>query len=344
MRLQGTMMIVMGAVLTSGCSAMMQTHAPNDTTTRTLNEMKAAPPPPKTMAAKADPRDARIAELERMLAERDAELARLRSLSGNLDDANRRASDLERQLADRDRELATLRGSAGDSSKLASQLSSTQGELDLARGRISDLEKSLAAAGAGAAASRLAASDLDKSKGRVADLERQLADRDAELARLRGNLSDEMQKLTQAQRGLIRALRPEIEKGNITVDLNNERLLINLASSMLFGSGEDQLKPAGVDALKRVGLVLKDYPEYKVQVDGHTDNRPIRSSLKKKFPTNMELSKGRADNAVKALTEGGVSAGAIASKGYADTKPVAPNTTDAGRQKNRRVEVRVTPK
>ena len=83
---------------------------------------------------------------------------------------------------------------------------------------------------------------------------------------------------------MIRALRPQIEKGDITVDLNNERLLINLASGYLFGSGQDELKPAGVDALKQVGAVLKDYPEYKVAVDGHTDNVAIRGSAEEKVP------------------------------------------------------------
>ena len=121
------------------------------------------------------------------------------------------------------------------------------------------------------------------------------------------------------------------------VDLNNERLLINLASSYLFGSGEDQLKPAGADPLRQVGAILKDFPEYKVAVDGHTDNRPIRSELRKKSPTNKELS---AANAAMALGEGGLSA--VTTNGYADTQPVMPNTTDAGRAKNRRVEVRVT--
>jgi chemotaxis protein MotB len=298
----------------------------------------------------------------------------------------------QKLLADRDRELASLRAAGGDSSKLASQLSSTQGELDLAKGRISELEKSLAAAGAGASASQFASSDRDKlaaelaaanndkdklagelsaanndksrlamelaalrgsagdkdklagelsaANRRITDLEKQLADRDRELAGLRGDLSAEMAKLKEAERGLIKALRPQIEKGTIMVDLNNERLLINLASGYLFGSGEDQLKPAGADALKQVGGVLKDFPEYKVAVDGHTDNRPIRSSLKKKFPTNKELSESRAANAAKALAEGGLSSSTTS--GYADTKPVAPNTTDEGRAKNRRVEVRVT--
>lgn len=342
----------------------------------------------------------RLAALEKERQRLADELAAAQKQNGTL---SSRVSDLERQLADRDREIASLRSGAGDSAKLASQLSATQGQLssaqgdlDQAKARTADLERQLAAlrasaggdkerlaaelaaaqsqlaalqAGAGdkdklaadlaAAKQRIAeleaqlaakggaagekeklAADLAACKQRVAELERQLADRDKELAGLRGDLSAEMAKLKEAQRGLIKALRPQIEKGNIMVDLNNERLLINLASGYLFGTGEDQLKPAGADALKQVGAILKDFPEYKVAVDGHTDNRPIRSGLKKKFPTNKELSEARAANAAKALTEGGL--GAATTHGFADTKPVAPNTTDAGRAKNRRVEVRVT--
>jgi chemotaxis protein MotB len=184
------------------------------------------------------------------------------------------------------------------------------------------------------------AAELAAARQRNADLERQLADRDKELASLRGDLSAEMTKLKAAQRRLIPALRPQIEKGDITIDLNNERLLINLASSYLFGSGQDELKPAGADALKQVGAVLKDFPEYKVAVDGHTDNVPIQGALKKQFPTNKELSESRAANAAKALTEGGL--GTATTHGYAETMPVEPNTTALGRAKNRRVEVRVT--
>ena len=291
---------------------------------------------------------ARLAALEQERQRLADELAAARKQNSAL---SSRVSDLERQLADRDREIAALRANAGDSAKLASQLSAAQGSLNqsqqqlaAANKRNADLEAQLAAQ---LAAMGIATGDKDKlaaelaaNKQRVAELERQLADRDKELAGLRGELSAEMTKLKEAQRGLIRALRPQIEKGDITVDLNNERLLINLASSYLFGSGQDELKPAGADALKQVGAVLKDFPEYKVAVDGHTDNVAIRGPLKKKFPTNQELSESRAVNAAKALTEGGL--GAATTHGYADTRPVEPNTTDAGRAKNRRVEVRVT--
>jgi chemotaxis protein MotB len=306
-----------------------------------------------------------------------------------------RTRSLEDQLADRDREIASLRSSAGDSANLASQLSTTQGErdrlaaelaasqasvaalqagtgdkdrlaaelaaaqasaaaiqagagdkdrlaaeLEQAKKRVAELEAQLAALNAAGADKEKLAADLAAAQQRTAELERQLADRDRQLAGLRGDLSAEMAKLKDAQRGLIRALRPQIEKGNIMVDLNNERLLINLASGYLFGSGEDQLKPSGADALKQVGAILKEFPEYKVSVDGHTDNRPIRSELKKKFASNKELSEARAANAALALGEGGLNA--VTTHGYADTRPVMPNTTDAGRSKNRRVEVVVT--
>ena len=320
--------------------------------------------------------DARLAALEKDRQRLSDELAAARK---ETDALSAKTRSLEDQLADRDRELASLRSSAGDSSKLASQLSTAQverdrlaaelaasqaslvalqtgagdkdkltagdrerlaAELEQAKRRISELEAQLAALNASGVDKDKLAADLTASQRRTAELEKQVADRDRELAGLRGDLSAEMAKLKDAQRGLVRALRPQIEKGTIMVDLNNERLLINLASGYLFGSGEDQLKSPGADALRQVGTILKDFPEYKVSVDGHTDNRPIKSELKKKFPTNKELSEARAANAALALGEGGLNA--VTTHGYADTKPVMPNTTDAGRAKNRRVEVLVT--
>jgi len=267
------------------------------------------------------------------LAATQAQLAALQAGAGNKDQLATELASAKQRNTDLAAQLATLQAGAGDKDQLATELAS-------AKQRNTDLTAQLAAMGGAAGDKEKIAAELAACKQRVAELEKMLADRDKELAGLRGDLSAEMAKLKEAQRGLLRALRPQIDKKTIAVDLNNERLLINLASGYLFGSGEDELKPAGADALKQVGAILKDYPEYKVAVDGHTDNRPIRSALKKKFPTNQELSEARAANAAKALTEGGL--GAATTHGYADTKPAAPNTTDAGRAKNRRVEIRVT--
>lgn len=221
------------------------------------------------------------------------------------------------------------------------ELQRLKDDLASARRQLADRDREIASlmSGSGADKNKLAA-DLDASRQRGAELERQLADRDKELVALRGTLSAETEKLKAAQRRLVPALRPQIEKGDIVLDLNNERLLINLSSSYLFGTGEDVLKPAGADALKQVGAVLKDFPEYKVAVEGHTDNVPIQGALKERFPTNKELSESRAANAAKAMAEGGRGDATVI--GYADTRPVEPNTTPAGQAKNRRIEVRVT--
>lgn len=345
---------------------------------RLADELAAAQKQNGTLSSRVSDLERQLADRDREItslrsgAGDSAKLAsQLSSAQGDLSQSQQRAGDLERQLAaakqrtaDLEAQLAAMGGAAGDKDKLAAELTAAKqriaelegqlaamgsaagdkdklaADLAAAKKRIADLEGQLAAMGSASGDKDKLAADLAACKQRVAELEHQLADRDKELAGLRGDLSAEMAKLKEAQRGLIRALRPQIEKGNIMVDLNNERLLINLASGYLFGTGEDQLKPAGADALKQVGAVLKDFPEYKVAVNGHTDNRPIRSSLKKKFAANKELSEARAANAAKALTEGGL--GAATTHGYADTKPVAPNTTDAGRAKNRRVEVLVT--
>jgi len=326
MRTFKTSMMLIGVVALAGCSSFKDhpsTHIKQPTVCVDKGwygyyQGSGCPSTTKTVASDASAN--RLAALERERQQLADELAAARRQNGDL---SSRVSDLERQLAERDREIAALRSGSGASAALASQLAGARGDLSQSQSEKDRLAAELAAA-----------------NQRNADLESQLADRDKELAGLRGDLSAEMAKLKEAERGLIRSLGPQIKKGDITVNLDDERLLINLASGYLFASGEDELKPAGADALKQVGGILKDYPEYNVAVDGHTDNQPIRGALKNKFPTNMELSEARAANAARALDQGGLST--ATTHGYADTKPKAPNTTEAGRAKNRRVEVRVT--
>lgn len=276
-----------------------------------------------------------------------AELATAQSQVTALQAATGEKERLAAELAATQSHMTALRAAAEEKDRLASEsaaanrlFAALEAELAAGKQRNADLEAQLAAMGGVAGEKDTLASELAAGRQRVAELESRLGERDKELAGLRGELTAEMAKLKEAQRGLVRGLGPQIEKGDITVDLNNERLLINLASGYLFASGEDELKSPGAEALKQVGAILKNYPEYKIAVDGHTDNRPIRAALKKKFPTNKALSEARAANAAKALVEGGITS--ATTTGYADTRPVEPNTTDTGRSKNRRVEVRVT--
>jgi chemotaxis protein MotB len=76
-----------------------------------------------------------------------------------------------------------------------------------------------------------------------------------------------------------------------------------------------------------------------VQVAGHTDNQAISKALQKIFPDNKALSWARAENARRALINGGMPAERTKAVGMADTRPLASNATEQGRQKNRRLEL-----
>ena len=162
---------------------------------------------------------------------------------------------------------------------------------------------------------------------RVSEPERQLADANQAKGRL-----------AKAEKDLLKALQPEIKSGHVSVRQSGDQLIINLASSMLFDSGQTQMKSSGADALKHVGTVLKDFPEKSVHVAGYTDNVAIKGPLQKKFPSNKVLSDARANSAALALRDGGVSSH-LSAAGHGDSNPLASNNTAAGRAKNRRVEV-----
>ncbi|MFN3681288.1 MAG: OmpA family protein [Nitrospira sp.] len=293
--------VAMGLVTLIGCSSYIK--QPSVCIDRWYGYVQEGGCPSAIKAAAVDETAARLASHERERQRLADELEAARRQNSTL---NNRVSKLERQVADRDRELAALRAGSGDRNRLTSQLTFAQNDRD-----------------------RLAA-ELAAANQRIADLERQVVE-------ARAAQAAPAPKLESARQGLVRALRPQIEKGDISIDLNSERLLINSASNYLFGSSHDQLKPGGVEALKKVGNVLKDYPEYSVSVAGHTDNRPLRSTSKKKFASNQELSEARAASAAKALAEGGLTS--VTTAGHADTQSVASNNTEAGRAQNRRVEI-----
>jgi len=149
-------------------------------------------------------------------------------------------------------------------------------------------------------------------------------------------------EIVTAREDLYQVLQPEIAKGDVTIQETEDRLIIMLAAPMLFASGDDRLKPEGLHALLQVSHVLKTRQAMHIRVEGHTDNVPIGKELMKHFPTNMALSQARATHAAHRLTDSGVTARTMHMKGYADQHPVASNTTEAGRQTNRRIEIIVS--
>jgi outer membrane protein OmpA-like peptidoglycan-associated protein len=106
-----------------------------------------------------------------------------------------------------------------------------------------------------------------------------------------------------------------------------------VTQGILFATGKAELQPESRPVLKEIASTLKKYGDLKILIEGHTDNVGAAAS-------NLSLSDARAA-AVKAtlVSDFGVDAARITTKGFGDTKPSAPNTTAVGRAQNRRVEI-----
>lgn len=107
---------------------------------------------------------------------------------------------------------------------------------------------------------------------------------------------------------------------------------IIILEQVQFDTGKSTIKKVSDPLLDSVAQVLKEHPEIlKLEVQGHTDNKGAKA-------LNTKLSQDRADSVKKALEKRGVDAGRMVGKGYGPDVPIAPNDTDDGRAKNRRVQ------
>lgn len=114
-----------------------------------------------------------------------------------------------------------------------------------------------------------------------------------------------------------------------------------LMKQLQYESGEATIKPEGYQVLDQLIAYIKDSAsDQLIRVEGHADNMEIGPSLKSMFPTNWDLSKARASGVLRYLVEkGGIDSAKLSSIGYGDTKPIASNATEPGRQRNRRVDI-----
>jgi OmpA-OmpF porin, OOP family len=99
-----------------------------------------------------------------------------------------------------------------------------------------------------------------------------------------------------------------------------------------FDTAKATIQPDSEDTLKQVAALLQQNPDLKLRVEGHTDNQGSAVA-------NQALSERRAQAVVAWLTSHGVAANRLKAQGFGETKPVAENSTDEGRAKNRRVEL-----
>jgi chemotaxis protein MotB len=131
------------------------------------------------------------------------------------------------------------------------------------------------------------------------------------------------------------ALQSLIAAGQVHVRRYGSWIAVDISTDILFDSGVAHLSPAAIQALERLAAALAPWPNA-VRVEGHTDDRPIRTAA---FPSNWELSAARAASVVHLFMDHGIAPERLAVLGFGQYRPVMPNTTAAGRNANRRVEV-----
>ena len=121
---------------------------------------------------------------------------------------------------------------------------------------------------------------------------------------------------------------------------NDRAVAMTLGSSGLFRKGDVSLTREGGKVLGAIGKAVTDYPDWYIDVEGHTDSDPIGKKLSQRYPSNWELSSARASaviNFLRFTTD--VNTENLSARGFAETRPVADNNSPSGRNQNRRVDI-----
>ena len=148
--------------------------------------------------------------------------------------------------------------------------------------------------------------------------------------------------LKSAQKELEDKLRSEMQSGDLSVGLDRRGLVVSMLDRILFDSGKAELKESAKTTLAKVADVLQEsLRDHTLDVEGHTDNNPIRYSG---WKSNWELSTARATEVVHYfIDQMNVSPERLSAVGYGEYHPVAANNTEDGKMQNRRVEIVISP-
>ncbi len=213
-----------------------------------------------------------------------------------------------------------------------------QQDLIRARADADRLEKVLSARSAEAGA---AMAEMRQTIDRIEDENRSLA-LQVEKERLAREARVAQMKSTYDE--LVGMMESEIKRGEVTISELQGKLTVNMVERILFDSGKDEIKKAGLSVLQRVGDVLKGVKDKDIRVEGHTDNVAISSRLKDTFASNWELSTARATNVLHFLQDRvGLPGDRLSACGFGQYRPVADNANAEGRAQNRRIQIVLVP-
>ena len=261
--------------------------------------------------------DERIAREKKEAADREA------AARAQAEEEARRRAQADAQAAEAARQKALADAQARASAERAAAEKATA---DAARAQ-AEAERLRAERERAAAEEQQRAADQARLQAQQADQARQQADQarqQAEQARLQAE---------QAQQQLRQQL---LQQFNLILETRDTArgLIVNM-SDVLFDFNKYTLRPAAREKLAKISGIILSHPGLRLEVDGYTDNIGTDAY-------NQKLSEERADSVRTYLVSEGITSETVVSKGFGKDDPVAPNTTAAGRQKNRRVEMVVS--
>ena len=169
--------------------------------------------------------------------------------------------------------------------------------------------------------------ELENKNQRLIELEEALAKKDSASNALRKAVSDALMGFDQDQ---------------LQVHIKNGKVYVSMEEKLLFGSGSYQVSSEGASALREVGKVLADQKDINIMIEGHTDPVPYQSG---RLLDNWDLSVKRATSVTRILLENtGIEPSRIIAAGRGPHVPITSNDSEAGRRKNRRTEIILTPR
>ena len=138
-------------------------------------------------------------------------------------------------------------------------------------------------------------------------------------------------------------IKEHIQKNGVApkvdIDYNDIYIRLNFLDGVFFDTGKALLKPEAMEILNVIADPLVKHEQYRIKIEGHTDNRPIRTT---QYPSNWYLSSARAIAVAEYyINEKGFNPRRISADGFGEYAPIATNDTPEGQAKNRRVEIKI---
>ena len=272
--------------------------------------------------------DARLIAVQRQEQEFQAQ-ERARAAQRERDALDRAQAERARAQDERDRAQAERERALAEESKrrqaeldaqtaVAGRAAAERERLEIERSRQEALKAQADAEQARAAA---------EAAKQAAAAAKAAADADAQQART------QVQQAEQEKNALRERLREQLSV--ILETRETARGLIVNVSDVLFDTGSATLKPGAREKLARVAGILASHPDLKIEIEGHTDSVGGDDY-------NQHLSERRAESVRAYLVQQKIPSSAVGAEGFGESRPVASNTTPAGRQQNRRVELVVS--